>query len=290
MANIKEINRKILSLRSMQKIMHAMQMISSIKLRKLLHIQNPSEIFITSLNSIKNMILSSLRNSVHPVITGYKNVKMAHLIIFTGDRGLCGQHNSSVQKTTSICIEKNKLDLIETDVTCIGAKGAVFCKHKGYTIFSQTKINEPLSIMTTIKQLSAKIIQRFLKGEIHQVITISNHFASMIHHNTVISQLFPFEVQTKKDMVKQNIIAYTEPSLELFLDKAAELYLFYSLQGMFISSQISEQAARMIAMENSSNNSEDLVIRYARIRSRARQSAITNELIEIISGKEALGK
>lgn len=265
-----------------------MQMISSIKLRKLIHFQDTLEIFISSLHAITHHISGAFHDSGHPFMKGYKDVKKVHVIVFTGDRGLCGSHNSSVQKEVMLTIEKNKRDNIETSVSCFGLKGALFCARKGYTILHQTEINDQTLTLATVKEIAYDIVRDFSKEEFHQVLSINNHFVSMIRQNTILTQVLPFSIQGKSDAIQKSIPTYSDPIPEIFLSKAMELYLFYTVQVSLFNSRLSEQAARMTAMENSSNNSEDMINRYGRIRNRARQASITNELIEIISGKEAM--
>jgi F-type H+-transporting ATPase subunit gamma len=142
--------------------------------------------------------------------------------------------------------------------------------------------------MKSLKQIAADMLKRFLAGDVHTVITVYNKFVSTIHQETKIVQLLPLPVRGDPDKKPMVFSGYTEPEEDMFLTKAAVVYLFYQLQSALFNSRLSEQAARMTAMENATNNSEDLIHRYARARNRVRQATITNELIEIISGKEAM--
>jgi len=272
----------------MQKVMRAMNMIASIKLHKLLRIQGAIQIFSKSLKDLRDNIARSLHHLEVPLVTGYKNEKKIHVVIFTADKGLCGSHNSTIKKATEMVLEKNKSNSIESEVTCIGKKGALFCGQKGYPVSFQTEIHERTFSTDALMQVSGKILNSFLQGSVQRIITIYNRFVSTIHQETLVDQVLPFSGSSGSGEKEKGFTGYTEPKETAFIGEAAKLYLFYELQAALFNSRLSEQAARMTAMENATNNSEDLISRYARARNRVRQTAITNELIEIISGKEAL--
>jgi F-type H+-transporting ATPase subunit gamma len=129
------------------------------------------------------------------------------------------------------------------------------------------------------------------------VYLIFNQFITTIHQQTITRRLLPLDpksfeptISTKKQVPGTIIdpVPILEPNSPIFLEQAASLLLEYSIRSAYIHSQLSEHAARMTAMENANNNTRELINRYAQLRNRARQSTITGELIEIISGKEAL--
>lgn len=288
MANVRDLNRKINSLRNMQKIMRAMNMIASIKLKKLLKIQDDLNIFSKSIKSIEEAIQKSFHDSREPVIKGYKTIEDSHIVFFTADKGLCGSHNTTIKRAIEKTFFKNKKNKIITDFTCIGKKGVLFCRQKGFRMYGQTEIHEKLFTTDKLKQLTSKIFKRFLNGEIHNVIVVYNKFVSTIQQETVVEVLLPLPHYEEPENKQKIFTGYTEPEDNSFLIKAAEQFLFYSLQSALLNSHLSEHAARMTAMENATNNSDDLIYGYSRARNRARQALITKELIEIISGKEAM--
>jgi len=288
MANAKDLNRKIHSLRNMQKVMRAMNMIASIKLRKLLRFQDSLHTFTQSIKAIEQLMLSYSQDWKSPIIDGYKNVKKSHIVIFSADKGLCGAHNTSVKKSVDLLMAKNQHDNIDADITCIGSKGALFCRQKDYPIAAQSDINEKVFTMQHLKQIAADIFESFLQGETQSVTVVYNGFVSTIDQKTTVLPLLPIAVTEEARQNTMRFSGYSEPAQDIFLTKAAELYLYYKLQVALLNSRLSEQAARMTAMENATNNSEDLIHRYGRARNRVRQATITNELIEIISGKEAM--
>ncbi|MBN2739030.1 MAG: ATP synthase F1 subunit gamma [Spirochaetales bacterium] len=290
MSNIRDLNRKIHSLRNMQKVMSAMNMIASIKLRKLTRLQDSLITFSDSLKVMRENIMTTLHHKKEPIIYGYKTIKKIHVIILTADKGLCGSHNNSIRKMADAILVKYGGDNQTFEFTCVGTKGINFCKTKQLDIVAQSPIHESIFTMDKLKSFSDRIFHSFYEGKNQLVLLLYNQFHSTIQQTPVISQLLPLSPnhETEETASINKYAGYTEPKEKKFLPQAARLYLSYSFQAALYHSLISEQAARMTAMENATNNSEDLINRYGRARNRARQASITNELIEIISGKEAM--
>lgn len=289
MSNIRDLGGKINSLKNMQKVMRAMNMISSIKLRKLYTLQDSLTLFSRSVDKIYLEAARVLADSSSPLAAGYKDITRVHIVMFTADKGLCGTHNSSIQKAVSQLIEENKNSGIELDVTCIGNKGINFCKRKGYEIYQQSEIGERVFNKEQLKIFSDNIMERFLNNEVQKVVVIGNMFYSTLHQETETKQILPFFIPERDDKEDERDLRFmTEPEGDLLAESVSRRYLYYKLQSVLLNSYLSEHSSRMTAMENATNNSEDLINKYISMQNHARQSAITNELIEIVSGKEAL--
>jgi F-type H+-transporting ATPase subunit gamma len=289
MANLKDLNSRILTLKNMQQVMRAMNMIASVKLSKLVRIQGALTFFEQSVESIAADIYNGLKPSENPLITGFEKVKQAHVIIFTADKGLCGSHNNSVQKNLDIFIQDKTQSNIAVDVTCIGLRGFNFCKRRGYAVYHQTEINDRVFHSASMRELSLGIAQRFFNNQVQEIYLIANYFISTLQQDTVTARLMPLVLsESKKKAEKDEFNPEVEPEPKKFMVLAQQQYLFYKLISALINSYLSEQSARMTAMENATQNSKQLINNYVTLQNRARQSAITNDLIEIISGKEAL--
>jgi len=288
MSNIRDLGQKINSLKNMQKVMRAMNMISSIKLRKIYASQLALAKFNKSVDSLIDQLITALDSSDSPLVHGYEDISKVHIIIFTADKGLCGTHNSSVQKALSSLIKENSDKGIESDVSCIGNKGISYCKHKDYNIFQQSEISEKVFTMEQLHIISDKIFNRFIGNEIQKLYVIGNIFHSTLHQETSTIQLLPYYIEDSKKADKVNQVLKTEPGGNQFALGSGRLYLYYKLRSILRNSYLSEHSSRMTAMDNASNNSEDLIEKYITIQNHARQATITNELIEIVSGKEAL--
>ncbi len=287
MSNIRDLGHKINSLKNMQKVMRAMNMISSIKLRKLYPVQDPLSLFDTSIEQMRAEVYHTFCHSGNPFISGVNPVGKVHIIMFTSDKGLCGTHNSSVQKAVDQLVLENTENGIQVDMTCIGNKGAHFCKRREYDIFQQAEINERAFTKEQLRKIALIVFNRYRNNEIQKLYAVGNIFHTTLHQETLTMQLLPFVVsgtEEEKDFLQKE----TDPPGDDFAAPAVELYISYKLRSFLLHSYLSEHSSRMTAMENATNNSEDLINKYITMQNHARQAAITNELIEIVSGKEAL--
>ena len=142
--------------------------------------------------------------------------------------------------------------------------------------------------MEQLRIISDKIFKRFIGNEIQKLYVIGNIFHSTLHQETSTIQLFPYFIEDSKKHDEVSQVPETEPGGDQLALASGKLYLYYKLRSMLRNSYLSEHSSRMTAMENASNNSEDLIEKYITIQNHARQATITNELIEIVSGNEAL--
>ncbi len=294
MSNIRDLGNKINSLQNMQKVMRAMNMIASIKLRKLIALQGSLALFDTSIETIRSDVFNSMQESENPLIKGYGRIEKIHIIMFTADKGLCGAHNSSVQKAVTRSVDEHQQKGIQVEFSCIGNKGTHYCSRKDYEIFQQAEINERVLNMGELKTITKSVFSRFMNNEVQKIYALSNIFHSTLFQETATQQLLPFYKMEKKDgstldsQPMETEPMETEPSGDTLAVTSAEIYLRFKLRSLLLNSYLSEHSSRMTAMENAKNNSEDLVNRYITMQNHARQASITNELIEIVSGKEAM--
>lgn len=300
MANIRDLNQKIASLASMQKVMRAMNMIATVKLRKLFPGMEALDLFSRGVEELRRDLSTTMAGMEHPVMKGHPTPRIAHVILISGDKGLCGSHNNSVQKALELLKTRKDLSRMELELTCLGTKGATYARRKGFKVAHSLEVHEKVCTPEALDDIATHLVRRFLAGEIHEIHLIHNHFLSTIQQVTRTNCLLPLkapfdeaetETATPVRAVRVRVPASppeTLPEPEEFLTGAAENYLAFTLRTALGHSRLSEQAARMTAMENAGNNSQDLIDRYLVLRNRSRQSTITNELTEIISGKEAL--
>ncbi len=296
MSNVRDLGRKIGSLQNMQKVTKAMNMISSIKLRKLYGLQSALNTFHAKAGEFSNELMASLQGLVHPVVSGYPEVKRVHLIMFTADKGLCGTHNSSVTKAVERFVSEKQEQDIEVELTSIGNKGTAFCRRKEYDVYQKSEIAEKTFTKDRLNKMASDIFERFMKGDVQKIYIIGNIFYSALQQETELKQVFPVIMEKSEsgdgaDGAESEASAgpiQIEPSGDELAVSAGYLMFKYRLNSYLLHSLLSEHSSRMTAMENATNNSEDLINKYVTMQNHARQATITNELIEIVSGKEAL--
>ena len=207
--------------------------------------------------------------------------------MFTADRGLCGSHNSSVQKNTSMLINSKRQKGINCEVVCLGTKGNAFCRRNGYKIYHQTEISERTLNDSVLDDIANSLIARFTSRKMQEIYFIYNEFVSTLVQNTQTIRVLPLLAEPSNGSVSATDMV-TEPEEPEFVRQSVKALFNYKLKTALLNSYLSEHAARMTAMDNATNNSEDLINQYAKLRNKARQSTITNELIEIVAGKEAM--
>nr|WP_319777030.1 ATP synthase F1 subunit gamma [uncultured Sphaerochaeta sp.] len=286
MSNVRDLSRKIHSLQNMQKVTRAMNMISSIKLRKFLALQNSAALFQRETDRIFREISALLKDSSHPVVRGYGKVSRVHMIIFSADKGLCGTHNSAILKSADSFAARMKKKGIELEFTCIGIKGINHARRAGWEILRKEENHERVMTREVLSEIADSVYRRFLSGEIQEVWVLGNRFVSTLQHDTDRRRLLPLPAYEGEE--ESSGFLDSEPSGDELAAGYGENYLKDELRALLIHSALSEHSARLTAMENATNNSEDLINKYVTMQNHARQATITNELIEIVSGKEAL--
>lgn len=185
-------------------------------------------------------------------------------------------------------INKLKLSPDKFDITSIGSRGAKYAKKNDYNLHHSIDISEKTLQDSNILRIAQDTLKRFNDGEIGDVFMIYNHFISALTQVTTTEKILPIQLDKKLHDQKSIREVTSDLADESLVEAAAPLLMFYQLKLALSNSYLSEHGARMTAMENASNNSQDLINRYGAIKNRARQTAITNELSEIVSGKEAM--
>jgi len=288
MSSIQDLNHKIASLQNMKKVMSAMNMIASTKFRQLLIKQLALLKFTEALEEIRSLLFLRILQSNSRIVNGSPGVSNIQIIIFTADRGLCGSHNSSIFKCLEKLINKLKINIDDFDITSVGSRGAKYSRKHEYKLYHSVDINEKTLQNGNLLRIAQTSLDRFLNGEIGKVYVIYNRFVSTLIQETTVQEILPLQIDSDNENNNFSAEITSDLSDEKLAESAAPLLMFYMLKSALANSYLSEHGARMTAMENASNNSQDLIDRYGSIKNRARQTAITNELSEIVSGKEAM--
>ncbi len=286
MSNVKDIGRKIHSLKNTQKVTRAMNLISSIKLKKYLPTQYPSDRFFKETEKIRRQMSASLGETKHPVVEGYPEVKKTHIILFSADKGLCGTHNSTIFKSADVFYDKLNKKGIAAEFTCLGNKAVTHARHEEWEVVRSFQMNEKALTPEVIDQIVSDIYGRFLASEIQDVWVIGKVFRSTLVQETILKQILP--LPSNKDIKNAPGPIECEPSGDSLALTYGKIYLRDLLRVLIVNAYLSEHSSRLTAMENATRNSEDMINKYISIQNHARQAAVTNELIEIVSGKEAL--
>ena len=290
MPSLKDLKNRIGSVKSTQKITSAMKMVAAAKLRKAQEQALASRPYTSLMDNIVSKIASKASGSSIDLLTGKPENKTHLLVVFSADRGLCGGFNGSITRTVRSEVKKLKDDGIEVKLLMVGKKSAdALNRDFGELFVEKIDGKSAKPNYSDAEVLAKKIIDLFEDGQFGVCKVIYNKFVSAITQEVTFKSLIPVEV--KQNVIEQDnssSIYDFEPGEEEILNDLLPRNLATQLFSSQIESTASELAARMTAMDNATRNVGDMIDNLTLQYNRTRQAVITKELIEIISGAEAL--
>ena len=295
MPNLNDLKKRIASVKSTQKITKAMKMVAAAKLRKAQEAAEQSRPYSDNMKNLMDSIsrgFISTDNSRN-LLTGNDEDKTYLLVLFTSERGLCGGFNSQISKALrEKVVELQKQDKV-VKIICVGKKGYDIVKRQYSNIIVDTV---DLSAIKSIqyndaKNISDKIIKMYFDAEFDKCLIFYNKFKSVVSQIPTEQQVVPAEIAEQKneaDSIEDNIFFEFEPNEKEILEELLPLNFAVQIFKALLESSASEQGSRMSAMDNASRNASDMIDSLTLFYNRSRQAVITKELIEIISGAEAV--
>jgi len=294
MANLKEIKLKIGSVKNTQKTTKAMKLVSSAKLTRTRQLSEQSRSYARKINEV----LSEIANRVSKVQGGgnhnkafipVENPKTVDLVFVTADKGLCGGFNMATIKTVSKLTEEYESKGAKVRYRVAGRKGVDYFSFQGKELSQAVSDLSSAPDYDRASEFIADVVKDFQNGETDKVILIYNGFLNMLTQEIRVTELLPISLENVESDKNETSMLEIEPDddeevLEELTGKYIDFNMYYSL----IDSLAAEHSARMQAMEAATNNAKDRVNSLTIEYNKARQAAITTELIEIISGVESL--
>jgi len=282
MANLKDIRDRIKSIKSIQKVTKAMKMVAAAKMRRAQENMEKARPYNHRLVEIIQHLLPSVERSMLSLLE-VRDVKRIAYVVVTSDRGLAGSFNSSILRKAHNDIDE--LGKENVDIFCIGKKANDYFKSRQYNIVdSFSDFWNDLDFNQSMK-IGSTIINHFLNLSVDEIRVVYNEFVNVATQATVTEKLLPIEL--KDEELSDTDFLY-EPSKKKIVKSLIPRYLNAQVWKYLLESYASEQAARMVAMENATTNSEDMIKNLTLEFNKARQAAITTEMLEIVSGAEAL--
>ncbi len=278
MASKLEIKTRIRSVDSTKKITKAMQLVAASKLRKSKERMTHNREYAKYLKETINSILASLDNVKHPYLVK-SSAERALCIIYTSDMGLCGGYNANVYKLVEQAVEKNSYVII------VGSRGISWVKKTGLEVLDNLH-NVDEEGIEDINKIASIALSLYTQQKISCIDVVYTQFVNAVTFEPMKVTLLPVE----KDHGAKAASAQTifEPSGEAILDELIPMYLKSLLFSYWLETKTSEQASRQSAMENATNNAEELRDQLSLEFNKARQAAITQEITEIVGGASAL--
>lgn len=294
MASLKALRLRIRSVRSTQKITRAMKMVAASKLRRAQERAEAARPYAVRMDRMVRSLAASLvgAEGAPPLLVGTGKDKVHLLIVVTSDRGLCGGFNASITRAVRQRIAELKRDGHEVKLFCLGRKGRDQLRrdHGALIVDSIEGIERGLGFAKA-EDIASRLTRMFEAGEFDAATIVFNTFKSVISQIVTFQQLVPFKLPEGGAAAGDGglkAIYEFEPDEHEILADLLPRNLGVQVYGALLESQASEQGARMSAMDNATRNAGDMIARLTLNYNRTRQSVITREIIEIVSGAEAL--
>ena len=293
MPNLKELKNRIASVKSTKKITSAMKMVAASKLRRAQELAESSRVYADSLAFILSSLAGKTTNNsdLPEILTGRENPKTTLLVVNSSDRGLCGGFNSNLFRHAKNWIAQQQAQGKSVKIMTVGKKAASFYRRSELDViagFDDLSSNDrQLQVAEEVKN---KIVELFENKEVDEVFILFNKFLSAISQEPSYQSLIPMaaEESTEEETQTSNAVFEFEPDKNELLEYLVPRNFLTQIYRSILESAASEHAARMTSMDNATRNAGDMIDRLTLTYNRTRQAFITKELIEIISGAEAV--
>lgn len=291
MPNLQDIRARIASIGKTRKVVSAMKMVSAAKLARSTQAIQSARPYAERMQQVLASVTGGVEADAHPLLVPREAVRRLDLVVFTSDRGLCGPYNANVSRYAARLIgERREAGVEQVSLVPVGRKGGEFLHKRrlgeivrGFTGLSTVR-------PAHASEIAEFLMARYLAGESDEVVLVYANFASALTQRPAHTALLPVvpDVETPGSEPATAVAYEVEPSpealLALLVPRAVEFAVFRAL----LENQAGEHGARMTAMDSATNNTTELIHSLTLEYNKARQAAITAELVEIVSGAEAL--
>ncbi len=296
MATLKDVKNKINAVRKTKQITKAMNMVAASKLRGAQSKMDAFRPYAAKFAEVLGSLSEKAGEEASPLLVPRETVRKVHLIVCSSDRGLCGGFNSNLTNRAGAFVRERDGAGMELSFTAFGKKARDWCRKKGHPM-----ADEYLGIMggnfefNVASKSGRKLIQGFLEERYDEVHIVYSEFQSMARQVAKVRQLLPIpplepDVETAAQKAEGPYLAehIAEPSAEELLSEMLPKNVFVQIYSALLETSTSEHAARMAAMDNATKACNDMIESLTLLYNKARQAAITAELMDIVGGAEAL--
>ncbi len=298
MASLKAIRRRISSVKSTQKITRAMKMVAGARLNRAQQRITEIRPYALRTQEVLSEIVSRTQemadaeeaaapaaDMLHPLLAR-RPEKRVLMVVLTSDRGLCGAFNANINKTAEREYRARTAQGQEVTMLVVGRKGREYLMRRGIPLEFVPNVWDKLTLATA-KELGKRTLAPFLADKVDAIYVVYNEFKSAMTQKVVSEQLVPVPPVADTDGLDSGEFIF-EPSRPALLDHLAPLYIDISIMRALYESQASELGARMTAMDSATKNATEMIDKLTLEYNKARQAAITKELMEIVGGSEAI--
>ena len=287
MRQIQDIKKLKSSTLKTAKITRAMQLVSASKLNKTQENKDKSKEYSQKIREVVGHLSNSVQFVQHPYIDGYKKTTHVGVIIISSDRGLCGNLNTSVFKRALESISDWQRDQINVEVCTIGRKAQQFFEKMHFPILSHAEGIQDIPKVETILEVIQICLAKYKQGSLQEIHIFYNEFVNTMTQKPKAERLLPVVKLPVTDSSYEIEYDY-EPSAEVVLRVALDRYIESIVYQAAVENIACEQAARMIAMKNATDNATQIIYDLNLAYNKARQAMITGEIAEIVAGADAI--
>lgn len=283
MASLKDIRRRIGAVRGTQKVTRAMKLVAAAKLRRAQMAAFEARAYATDLHDMAMRVSRRLGDRAPPLWQRPKEITCIDVVVVTSDRGLCGGFNEGLLRVLEENAALSEEHGIAVKLFVVGRKGRRYLTARGYDVEEVPGVGGERGMANWI---TGRLMERYLRGESAGGNIGFNRFASASHQEVTFWNLLPLY---KRGIPRERHLEYLyEPIREEILDAICHESIRSTIAQVLLESQAAELAARMTAMDNATRNADDMIAHLTFVYNRARQEAITKELLDIVGGAEAL--
>jgi F-type H+-transporting ATPase subunit gamma len=288
MATLQDIKRKIGAVKKTQQITKAMNMVSASKLRGAQLRMEGFRPYAKAFSMMLGNMAGRVEPEIHPFFQPAAAVERVGLVLMTADRGLCGSFNVNLINTAVKFIREKEAAGIEVSLICVGRKGRDFFRRRKREMLAQYVDVWNKFDFSNAVTVAREIMSAFLTGGVQEVHLIHSSFINMAIQRPKMVQLLPIKPAEAEAEAGASTEYLFEPPMEQFLEYLLPKYINVLVYHGFLENSASEYAARMTAMDNAQANCKEMITTLSLIMNKARQAAITRELMDIVGGAEAL--
>ncbi len=290
MASLKDIKRKVSAVQKTKQITRAMNMVAASKFKSAQAKMENFRPYAGKFMDVLNSVALRVDSSSHPLLA-VRDPKKIRVICMTSDRGLCGGFNTNLIKATERFLRDKGKEGKDISLVSVGRKGRDFFRKKANILAQKVDILSKFD-MTLAVSIADEVITPFIKEEYDELYLIYNQFVNVSVQKPTVVRLFPLpSIGQDADIDADKRLDYTyEPSDEVLLHKLLPMYVHVLVYRALLETSAGENGARMASMDNATSNCEELISTLTLKMNKARQAAITAELMDIVGGTEALSK
>ncbi len=289
-AGVREFKRRIRSVKNTQQITKAMKMVAAAKLRKAQERAEASRPYTETLQGTLARLAALSTDVEHPLLVKREEVRKVGYIVVTSDRGLCGGYNTNILRVVNEAIAADDRK-IENGIIAVGRKGRDFYRKRTGLDAEYTNLGDSVNYADA-REIAEYVINAYENEELDEVYLVYSRFINVLRQVPTVTKLLPIETleEEQTDKPEKYVEYIYEPSAELILLTLLPRYVGSQVYHAMLEGKASELGAKLTAMGNATQNAGEIIDDLTRQMNKVRQSAITDEILDIVGGAEALNK